>query len=287
MGVEIPTTFKCAGDQLVGILHSGEPESSTGVVFVVGGPQYRAGSHRQFVLMARAISSAGNPVLRFDYRSMGDSDGDSRSFESVEKDIRAGVDELVRYQPSVRSVVLLGLCDAASANLMYAATDDRVRGLILLNPWVRTLHSEASTFLKHYYLQRLLQKSFWRKVFSGRFSLSDSIRQLFGVVRDSRSLEGGTTDSLKRSGESFVQRMLSGFEKFNHPVLILISGRDLTAQEFVDLCKKDDSWRNCLDRPDVTIRHFPDADHTLSTRQHLRDSMAFVANWLAERNSCE
>ena len=218
---------------------------------------------------------------------MGDSDGDIRSFESVEEDIRTAIDELIRCQPSVRSVVLLGLCDAASANLMYAAGDDRVCGLILLNPWVRTLHGEASAFLKHYYLQRLLQKSFWRKAFSGRFALSHSMRQFFGAMRDSRNVESETNDDLKHSKQTFIARMLSGLKHFKHPVLILISGRDLTAQEFVDLSKKDEKWCRCLKRPDVSIRHFPDADHTMSTRQHLRDAMALVTDWLAKGYNCE
>ena len=38
------------------------------MVIVVGGPQYRAGSHRQFTLLARHIAAAGYPVLRFDAR---------------------------------------------------------------------------------------------------------------------------------------------------------------------------------------------------------------------------
>ena len=51
---------------------------------MVGGPQYRVGSHRQFTLMARAFAAAGYPVLRFDYRGIGDSEGESRGFERNE-----------------------------------------------------------------------------------------------------------------------------------------------------------------------------------------------------------
>ena len=43
------------------------PQQNTGVVIVVGGAQYRVGSHRQFVQMARLLAAAGYPVLRFDF----------------------------------------------------------------------------------------------------------------------------------------------------------------------------------------------------------------------------
>jgi hypothetical protein len=46
------------------------------VVIIVVGPQYRAGLHRQFVSLARTLSTAGFLVLRYDYRGMGDSDGE-------------------------------------------------------------------------------------------------------------------------------------------------------------------------------------------------------------------
>ena len=70
---EFPVVFSCGGDQLVGMVHPAA--ARLGVVIVVGGPQYRVGSHRQFVLMARDLAREGYPVLRFDYRGMGDSDG--------------------------------------------------------------------------------------------------------------------------------------------------------------------------------------------------------------------
>src|SRR5262245_16772174 len=118
--IEIPIVFPCHGDQLIGIVHRATAgEMRIGVVVVVGGPQYRVGSHRQFVLMARRLAEAGYPVLRFDYRGMGDSESAPRSFESVDDDIRAAVDALFSEVQGLRGIVIFGLCDAASAALMY------------------------------------------------------------------------------------------------------------------------------------------------------------------------
>ncbi|KAB8057318.1 hydrolase 1, exosortase A system-associated, partial [Janthinobacterium violaceinigrum] len=59
--------------RLVGILSLPAAPGPRGVLIVTGGPQYRVGSHRQFVLLARALAAQGVPVLRFDLRGMGDS----------------------------------------------------------------------------------------------------------------------------------------------------------------------------------------------------------------------
>src|SRR5882672_7230784 len=104
--VELPVLFHCEGDQLVGVLARPDQPRDVGVVVVVGGPQYRVGSHRQFILLARTLASEGIACLRFDYRGMGDSEGEARSFESVDADIACATAELTRLVPSVRRVVL-------------------------------------------------------------------------------------------------------------------------------------------------------------------------------------
>ena len=134
---ESAVLFACEGDELVGVI--AEPEKAcgdVGVLIVVGGPQYRVGSHRQFVLLARHLAEAGVSCMRFDYRGMGDAGGGQRDFENVGADIRAAIDVFTTRTPAVRRVVLWGLCDGASAACFYAPTDERGAGLVLLNPWV-------------------------------------------------------------------------------------------------------------------------------------------------------
>src|SRR5262249_34163772 len=135
--VEDAVSFRVAGDRVLGVLHHARQPAACGVLLLVGGPQYRVGSHRQFVLLARHLAAAGVPVLRFDYRGMGDSEGGAVSFDGADADIAAAIDEFSRRVPALRRVALWGLCDAASAALMYAFRDSRVSGLVLLNPWVR------------------------------------------------------------------------------------------------------------------------------------------------------
>ena len=178
--------FSCDDAALIGILSRPRQAATRGVLVVVGGPQYRAGSHRQFTLLARALAAQGIPVLRFDYRGMGDSEGAARDFEAVSADLRAAIDEFFRQVPTLRDVVVWGLCDGASAALFYASGDPRVAGLALLNPWVRSTAGHARATLRHYYLARLRQGEFWRKLLGGRFDVraaAASLRQLLQASR--------------------------------------------------------------------------------------------------------
>jgi exosortase A-associated hydrolase 1 len=272
---EKPLVIACGSERLIGILtQPSQSAARVGVLVVVGGPQYRVGSHRQFVLTARHLAAHGYPVLRFDYRGMGDSDGEPRGFERVDEDIRAALDAFAAADPRLGGFVLWGLCDAASACLMYCAGDARVQGVIIANPWVRTDAGEARSYLSHYYLQRLLQRSFWRKLLSGEFRAGKSLGELSQVVRQSRTASG------EGSGPGFIARMRAGLQKFAGPVLCLLSERDLTAKQFQSLCADDRQWRRLMSRAAVTRIDLPDTDHTFSSAQSLARVLDECAAWL-------
>lgn len=261
------------------MLHSpAHPVSGTGLLVVVGGPQYRVGSHRQFVLMARGLALAGFSVLRFDYRGMGDSDGAVRNFEDVGDDVAAAIEVFLREQPGLEGVVLCALCDGASACSMYCARDSRVRGLILMNPWVRTAAGEAQALIKHYYLWRVLQRSFWNSVFSGRYQLRKSIRDFFRSLAQARA---GAAHASGSRPASFIERMYAGLCSFRGPVLFVISGRDLVASEFQDLCRESSAWNALMRRPGTHVARLASADHTFSSRAALERAIEECRSWLA------
>ena len=260
---EQPLVFTCGAQRLLGIVHLGQEAAATGVLVLVGGPQYRVGSHRQFTLMARALAATGFPVMRFDHRGVGDSDGELRSFESLGEDLHAALAAFLAAVPSLRHVVLWGLCDAASAVLLAVPLPVSVVGLILANPWARTPAGEARSYLRHYYGGRLLQRDFWRKLAAGGVN---PLRSLAGLLR-AAVISGG-----RRRGESagsYVERMREGLAAFRGPVLLLLSERDLTAREFADLCQASAPWRELLARPTVRVVHLAGADHTFSQRPTL------------------
>jgi exosortase A-associated hydrolase 1 len=275
---EQPLFISCANDQLIGILHDASNlEAPVGVIMVVGGPQYRIGSHRQFVLMARAMAARGYHVLRFDYRGMGDSDGEPRDFRHVELDLRVALDAFFSAVPSLTKVILWGLCDAASAVSMHRPRDARVIGLVLVNPWVRSEAGAARAYLRHYYVQRLFQRSFWRKLFDGSVNPRVVLSELLSKYRRARTLKSAIPPPPEAP---FIDRMAVGLSSFPGPLLVQISGRDLTAAEFMDLSRIDRKWKTILSRPNVTIAKFAGADHTFSIRADLERATAQCCSWM-------
>jgi exosortase A-associated hydrolase 1 len=135
---ESAVLLACAGEQLLGIVTAPHAAATVGVLVIVGGPQYRAGSHRQYVLLARRLAREGVAAMRFDYRGMGDSSGTPIPFEEAVLDIGAAIDAFVKACPSLKGIVLWGLCDAASLALMYwnGKRDTRVAGMVLADPWI-------------------------------------------------------------------------------------------------------------------------------------------------------
>lgn len=285
---ELPLVFRCGPDRLVGILAKPvTPPLETAVLIIVGGPQYRAGSHRQFTLLARDLAASDIASLRFDYRGMGDSEGECRSFEAIGPDISAAIGVLFTQVPGLRNIVLWGLCDAASAAMIYGHTDPRVAGLVLLNPWVHTEESAAQVRLKHYYLRRLVQASFWQKLLSGRLRLWDAMMGLiisFGAnlrrrigsdsSEISRSRLGGAMAPQRHSwvdDASYIEKMCVGLFRFTGRTLLILSGNDLVAREFSTLIAPDSRWQDAIRRPRLSKKTIESANHTFSSSEWRRD----------------
>jgi exosortase A-associated hydrolase 1 len=269
---DVALRFDCEGDALYGVASVPKAPAPRGVIIVVGGPQYRAGSHRQFTLLARALAEQGIAALRFDVRGMGDSEGTERPFEDIAADLHAAIDAFMAQVPALREVVLWGLCDGASAAALYAQNDARVTGLALLNPWVRTEAGAASATIKHYYRARLFDKAFWHKLASGKFDAGAAVRSALGLAK--------TAIKAPATACALPEQVYQGLAGFNGKLLVMLSGADLTAQEFADASAGTDAWRQLMAHARVTRHVLAGADHTCSRREW-RDQVAlWTADWL-------
>lgn len=276
--------FDCAGNRLLGITTHPENAADTGVLILVGGPQYRAGSHRQFTLLARQLAARGIASMRFDFRGMGDSEGESRTFETVNDDILAALDAFFARLPGLRHIALWGLCDAASAALLYAHTDPRVNGLILLNPWVHSEAGAARTRLRHYYLTRLMQPAFWKKLLSGKVSLGESASDLTKSAHSAMTTTPTAPADPRLGTPGYVGRMLEGMKRYPGEVLIILSENDLVAQEFITLTRNDQDWKRIMRSSRITQSHVQQANHTFSSREWREDVATRTSDWLAVRH---
>jgi hypothetical protein len=135
--------------QLVGIVShppveiSPAPPNTTladgrGLAFIIlnAGVLHRVGPHRLHVVLARRLAQAGVPSLRLDLGGIGDSiaSSDAATFrESAVADTRTAMTGLTGALGSQRFVIF-GVCSGADNAIATAIADDRVAGIVLIDP---------------------------------------------------------------------------------------------------------------------------------------------------------
>lgn len=162
-----------------------------------------------------------------------------------------------------------------------------MKGLVLLNPWVHTEQSEAKVYLKRYYRQRLLSADLWRKVAKGDFDFQQSLSSLTAFASKALLSSARKQNPIASKADGHFmeklplpERMRVGLERFSGRVLLILSGRDLTADQFRDLVSRDADWQQLLSHPRISRRELPEADHTFSTREWRDQAASWTLEWL-------
>lgn len=125
------------GTRMAGVLdrHDEEPTAPIGVVYEPGNPGDRVDIHRCGPLLAERLASAGRPVLRYDARGMGLSDGDfaDMTWSGRVDDGVAAARHLVDTGIAER-VVIVGHSAGARVALRVARLVPEVAGVVLWSP---------------------------------------------------------------------------------------------------------------------------------------------------------
>jgi hypothetical protein len=145
--------------------------------------------------------------------------------------------------------------------------------MILLNPWVRSEVTLAQTYLRHYYVTRLFSRNFWSKVLAGNLKPAAAASDLASTLRAS------TSRNAAADKPDFVTRMRDGLSAFGKPVMIVLSGKDITAAEFSAVARTP-AWEPLLAEPRVTRHVMADATHTFSTSAWRDEVARHTAEWL-------
>ena len=252
--------FNCQGSGLVGIVDVPERPLPRGVLVLTGARQYRVGGHRQFTLLARMLAPRGLPVMRFDTRGMGDSEGAPRRYDALGEDIRAAMQEFSRQLPDMKEIVIWGLDDAATAAALYAHLDPRVRALVLLNPWVRDPNAGERSALLPHLRARFGELGFWRKIANGGREASSDVAR--------HSQRGTALDA----DQPLQQRIIASLGCFDGNTLVILGGADPQAREFDALLDKHDTRARR-----VTIAG---ANHSFASRAWRDEVAEHCANWI-------
>lgn len=108
-----------------------------GVVLLNSGILHHVGPSRLYVSLARRLAREGHVTLRFDFSGIGDSESrkDSLPFvESAPAETRAGMD-LLQKKFGIDHFLLIGLCSGADMAFKVAGQDERVSGIVQLDPY--------------------------------------------------------------------------------------------------------------------------------------------------------
>lgn len=220
--------FDCVGDALVGTIDTAA--GRTGLLLVSGGNEVRAGAWNGQALFAARIAAQGFPVLRFDRRGVGDSEGENRGFRGSAPDIAAARAALLRECPQVERVVALGNCDAASALMLAGGTG--FDGLVLSNPW--TIDDEAdeapAEVVRDHYRRRLADPAAIRRLLTGQVSLAKLVRSLVSALRPAPVAAEGLAAE--------IAAVIAGFPG---SIRFLVAGRDRTGIAFLSRWNKGDA----------------------------------------------
>ena len=254
--------FVCAGSCLVGITDVPERPIERGLLVITDAAQYRVGGHRQFALLSRTLAGRGIPVMRFDQRGCGDSEGEARACDMIDADIRSAMSEFFMQMPEMKEVVLWGLGEAAASAALYAHTDPRVRGLILLNARTPAPMAETRPALRQHYLGRLGEPGLWKKVATGNVDFAASAAALRQHMHEAAA--DGTI--------GLAQRVLAALACFDGQVLLVVGGADDSARDFDQLAGKHE-----LKCRRVEI---PRADHTFASREWRDEVAQLAAHWI-------
>lgn len=279
---ETAFAFDCQGDELIGFLHHGDQRRDIGVLtLVAGGPQYRGGVGRQLLNLGRRLASEGIPVMRFDSRGIGDSEGTFRRFSSMQDDISSAIDEFKKRAPHVRGVILWGGCDAATSALINAHKFSDVICVIAGNPFVSSPATASKAKRKHY-RSRLLQASFWKKVIRMEYNFGEYATAALSKSPSKRpKVEGKNSGRKNDDGDDgFLKDLLTGLLNFKGKILFLMGDRFLTSDEFDALMNSTPEWRTAYAKSTHERIDIEGGDQVFSSTEAQERMFDVASKWI-------
>jgi exosortase A-associated hydrolase 1 len=239
--VRRPLSFDCEGATLVGTLD--EASGSTGLLIVSGGNEIRSGAHRGMAELAAVIAAKGYPVLRFDRRGIGDSEGANAGFRFSGPDIAAALATFRVQSPQLTHVVAFGNCDAATALALHATPVD---ARVLANPWVIPSSGEMPppAAIKDRYARRLRDPEAWKALLTGKVDMAKLAKGL-----------GRLAAAKPAAPDSLADKTVRALEASAIPTTIVLATGDATAIAFADV------WRN---DPSIPVERIDTPSHSFA-----------------------
>jgi pimeloyl-ACP methyl ester carboxylesterase len=244
------------------------------VVILNAGVVHRIGPSRLHVLLARKLAGLGYRALRFDLSGIGDSDRRTDALEPMQAalaDIREVLDSLEVTLKS-RRAALVGICSGADHAVIYAGSDPRVVGTVLIDPHI----PRTRQYYLHYYGRRLFRLRSWLNVMLGRHPMWG--RQREDIGEDTRP----DSDAIKELGSQKVRSFLelaygAAIARRNRMLAVFTGG--VEAQH----CYREqllDAFPALQFGDSLQLEYFQHADHLFQSEVERQRLIDLIGGWL-------
>jgi pimeloyl-ACP methyl ester carboxylesterase len=295
-----PVAFECDGMRLVGALHGPVGRAGkVGVILLNQGPIDRAGSHRLYIKLAARLTLMGLPVLRFDARGVGESEGQwvaehisvPEAYGNIQRgawvpDTVAAI-EFIRKVAGVERVVLGGLCGGACTALFAGAEHPAVdRVLAIGAPFTFSAVTQQVSDLpdavvEHHagrYIRKLLRPSAWKRLLSFETDYRTLVAVFGTMLR--RRLSAFTGEGVAPGDVNVNVPMVNAIRsalRRGKRLLFVYGENDYLWQEFQQQLPRFGGDRSHLPFDLVTI---PGANHILTEERWQDELYGAVISWL-------
>ncbi len=284
---------------LVGIVTQpdGIQASPIAVILLNAGLIPRVGPNRLYVRLARHLAQMGLLVLRFDLSGVGDSGTrtDKMPFEqAIVDDTRQAMDELARSY-GVNNFIFMGHCSGAAQSFLMGLQEDRVKGVVLLNPQANRQDWQEydrkrkvqQHYQNYYGKQVLIDKKRWRKFLTGKADYRSIFRNIFKDVLWSKLTTGIFRTRSKIQGYStkpdiVQQRVIDGLQTLGSrqiPLLFIYSFGNTGFELLQVMLGKQ--FDTLIHSSQVQLETIEGADHTFTLRNSQDRVLELIGNWCA------
>ncbi|HEX3759867.1 MAG TPA: alpha/beta fold hydrolase [Kofleriaceae bacterium] len=255
-------------------LSPGTPDP--GLILLNAGVLHRVGPHRLHVVLARRLAGAGMTGLRLDLGGIGDSTAspEATSFrDSAVADTQAAMTAMTEMF-GVPRFVLFGICAGADNAIATALADDRVTGIILVDP---PTHPTRRSRLRYVY-SRIARRGRPHDVV--RWGLLAAERGLRRAIARRGGSTTGSRGSGKREAPPLPQyrAQLTRIVDRGVRVLAVFSGIHGAGYNHPDQLFE---WFPAL-RGRIDHAYFAHANHTFTELSVQAELVDTVARWLAK-----
>jgi pimeloyl-ACP methyl ester carboxylesterase len=226
--------------------------------------------------MARLLAEAGHDVLRFDFSGIGDSQsrgGSPGVITAFKADVAEAID-LLTETCGPTQIVLIGLCSGADVALRYGFVDERVAGLVLLDPGI----PPTVRFYTDYILRRISRLPSWLSFAVGRGRIWQDVGDFIRTTLTAKpSMRPNSLIDPQRRGE--LGRMYMTFVARGGKLLVVLTGGPLEGRQSYRE-QLLDAFPNVPFANKLAIEHFATSDHTFTSAQDRERLNSIVLTWI-------